>query len=58
MIPAALHNGLALAILVVGGILALVVVWQITKSLLKLLLWIVALGLVGFGVLLLLNHLG
>lgn len=57
MIPAPLQNGLVLAGLVAVGILGLVVVWQITKSLIKLLFWLVALGLLVTGVLYLIDRL-
>jgi len=56
MIPQALHNGLVLAGLVAAAIIGLYVVWQITKSLLKLLLWLVLLGLLGTGILFLLDR--
>ncbi len=56
MILQALHNGFVLAGVAAAGILGLYVVWQITKSLLKLLLWLVILGLLGTGILFLLQR--
>lgn len=56
MIPQALHNGFVLAGIAAAGILGLYVVWQITKSLLKLLLWLVVLGLLGAGIVFLLDR--
>lgn len=44
--------------LVVLGLLGLVVIWKITKSLLKLVFWLVALLVLGAGVLWLLGESG
>ena len=54
MIPPALQSGLALAGLAVGAILGIIVVWKITKSLIKLLLWCAVLAVLVFGLLMLL----
>ncbi len=54
MIPPALQSGIALAGLAAGAILGVIVVWKITKSLIKLLLWCAVLAMLIFGLLMLL----
>ncbi len=52
------HSAAVAAGLVVAGLLGLVVVWKITKSLVKLLLWLAVLLLLGAGTLWLLGEAG